>query len=271
MEKIPASVCILTRNSDATLGRALESVKEFDDIVISDGGSTDDTLAIARTYGARLFPQDVRGLDASGRIVDYARIRNCCVKEARHDWVLYIDSDESASKGLVEEIRNIVAEGSEKYAYRIPLRIMLDGREIKYSSNYPGWQTRFFRRSSSLSFIKPVHERLDITVHDARVGECKNPWFTYWTRDYARHYLRYNMKYVRLQAESASRVPLGQFLRENFIDTLYVSTKVIIKTFHNYLLHGTRHALPLSAEFGRALVPIVLSYFTLRIRLQRMP
>jgi glycosyltransferase involved in cell wall biosynthesis len=52
MEKIRCSVGILTYNSGKNLRRALESVKNFSNIIIADGGSTDDTLQIAAEYGA---------------------------------------------------------------------------------------------------------------------------------------------------------------------------------------------------------------------------
>ena len=54
-ERINATVGILTFNSGKVLRRALESVSDFDDILLCDGGSTDDTLEIARAVGARVM------------------------------------------------------------------------------------------------------------------------------------------------------------------------------------------------------------------------
>ena len=51
---------MLTYNSEKTLRRALESVKDFDDIILCDGDSTDQTHAIAAEYGARVVRQDMR-------------------------------------------------------------------------------------------------------------------------------------------------------------------------------------------------------------------
>jgi glycosyltransferase involved in cell wall biosynthesis len=264
--KIPGSVCILTRNSGATLRRALESVRDFDDLVIADGGSTDETCPVACEFGARIVPQEPACLDPSGHIRDYSCARNGAVKHAKHDWVLYIDSDESVSAGLVKEIRAIVGRGAGEWAYRVPVRIFLEGTEIRSSSNYPGWQTRLFRRSSGLAFIKPVHERLDITVHDPRVGECRNPWFVHWTREYARHYLRHNMRYIRMQAAHDAHAPLASFLRAN----LLIAGKVVVKTAVNYVRPGRRPALPLSTEAGRAAAPLIVCVLAIRERLRRL-
>ena len=57
MEKIACTVEILTWNSEKTLKACLESVKDFDDIIILDGNSTDKTLEIANNYRARIIKQ----------------------------------------------------------------------------------------------------------------------------------------------------------------------------------------------------------------------
>ena len=154
--KIQASVYILTRNSARTLGRVFESVKDFEDIVVCDGGSDDDTLKIAHAYGANIFSQPQNCLTAEGYIADFACIRTDCLNSAKYDWVLYIDSDEAASPGLVQEIRSVV-EGSAAETfdvYEVPTSYQrIDGRMIKYSSNFPGYQCRFFTRKFEEYFI----------------------------------------------------------------------------------------------------------------------
>ncbi len=176
MNRIPASVFILTRNSDATLSRALESVQECDDIVICDGGSTDGTLDLARAAGARVFPQSSACL-AEGRIRDFACARNACLAHVRYPWVLFIDSDESASPGLVAEIGEFLAGNPAPGICRIPAGIMLDGKLVRHSSNYPGYQVRFFHKEAGI-FEKPVHERF-IPNRKAQSHTFKHPWHYY--------------------------------------------------------------------------------------------
>ena len=57
---IPCTVGILTFNNEATLNRALDSVEGFAEVIISDGGSTDETLSIARSRGVQILSQDTR-------------------------------------------------------------------------------------------------------------------------------------------------------------------------------------------------------------------
>src|SRR6266851_4660961 len=102
--KMQASVTILTKNSGKTLKWALESVKDFDDIIVCDGGSTDDTLEIATSYGAKMIAQDKRHLDEKGKIYDYAALHNQMVDAAKHNWIFSLDSDERAGQDLVDAI-----------------------------------------------------------------------------------------------------------------------------------------------------------------------
>lgn len=173
MEKIPCSVEILTRNSSETLDRCLESVRDFSDIIVLDGNSTDDTPQIAARYGARVIPQ----YDAPDPLVpisDFARVRNKGLGLAREDWFMYIDSDEYLSPEAVEEIRNIVttlAPGA--YVWWQPRRYVLDGRIIRCATTYPNCQIRLFHKKWVRGFIKPIHERIE-PVLTAKIGILKS-------------------------------------------------------------------------------------------------
>ena len=108
MEKIPATVTVLTRNSGKTLERALASVRDFDEIIVCDGGSTDETLEIAHKHGARVIAQDGQFHDAKGKIYDYAGVRNQTLHAARHNW---ISGNHSACKwGLQRSAHNFSAD-----------------------------------------------------------------------------------------------------------------------------------------------------------------
>lgn len=173
-DKIRATVGILTYNSATTLERALKSVKEFDDILICDGGSTDQTIEIARRYGARVISQPQHG-----PIQDFSAVRNHYLQAATYDWFLYIDSDETAEEGLVEEIRGIVEKNPDgMHVYNISPRIIYKGELIEYSSNYPGYQIRFFKRNPGVHYDKPIHERI-VYPSDTAVHVLQGHWNYY--------------------------------------------------------------------------------------------
>lgn len=158
--KIKCSVEILTRNSAETIARCLESVKDFDDIMVLDGGSTDGTRDIAARAGARVLDQH-DGQMENQAIMDFAAVRNRGLAFARHDWFMYIDSDEYLSPEAVEEIRGIVQNPQPPaYVWWQPRRYVLDGRVIECATTYPNRQIRLFHKDFVQRFIKPVHERI---------------------------------------------------------------------------------------------------------------
>lgn len=186
---IPASVAVLTRNSGLSLECALESVRDFAEIIVCDGGSTDDTLAIAERYGARVIAQDASFLDADGRLYDYGGARNQTLDAATHDWFFFLDSDEYVDAVLVESIRSVITRNLPG-AYWVNRKYVRGGVVIEHATTYPNRQMRFFAKQSARRFIKNIHERivlmpgvqagvLDGTLYvpfDMTIGELRRKW-----------------------------------------------------------------------------------------------
>lgn len=163
MKKIPASVEILTCNSAATLEQCLQSVKDFDDIIVLDGNSTDTTKDIAKRYGVRIIPQ-VDTDKKNVRIEHFSEVRNKGIKLAQYEWFLYVDSDEYLSPEVVGEIREIVAKEKENtyFIYQMPRQHVLNGKVV--AKIRPSFQVRFFYLPAVEGFIKRVHERIQPKV-----------------------------------------------------------------------------------------------------------
>ena len=271
MEKITATVGILTFNSAATLARTLESVQMFDDILICDGGSTDDTLSIAAQYGARVIAQDARFKDADGRLRDFGGVRQQMLEAAARAWFLYLDSDETISDGLREDIRRITREPvtpQSALVYRVPIGIILDRVEMHYSSNFPGYQYRFFNTVSGAHFIKRVHERIEFDRAHTRIGTLAHPWNTYVTRDEARHYLRETAGYRAIEARMYAARPWSHFFYYIVLRGVRASLGVVLKSLRNYLVHGFSRSMPVATEWGRFAAPYALMWATLRVKLR---
>src|SRR2546426_8813839 len=98
--RVTLSVVIVTYNEEADIGRTLESVMPLvrdgkGEIIVVDSGSTDRTLEIARSFGAKVFIEPWKG---------YAAQKNSAIEKARGDWILSLDADEEVDAGLAEEI-----------------------------------------------------------------------------------------------------------------------------------------------------------------------
>lgn len=100
MKSIKASALLLTQNSQSSLKRCLDSLKRFDEVVLVDGGSTDNTLALARGYSnVKIFVHPWPG---------FIEQRNYSISQATHPWCLMIDSDEKLTDELVGHIEKVL-------------------------------------------------------------------------------------------------------------------------------------------------------------------
>lgn len=99
------SLIVLTRNEARNIRRCLESCQSFvDEIVLVDDGSTDETLAIAEQFNARIFHRALNG--------DWGSQQNFAIEKARGDWLFFIDADEACTTALAQEIKTIVDENA---------------------------------------------------------------------------------------------------------------------------------------------------------------
>lgn len=95
MNKIPCSVYIVTLNCGAWLERTLQSVSEFDEVIILDSGSTDNTYEIAKRF---------ENTQISPRLAGLCWAKSLALAKCRNDWVLNLDGDEVLSEELKQEI-----------------------------------------------------------------------------------------------------------------------------------------------------------------------
>lgn len=249
-EKISCSVGILTFNSETTLRRALESVKEIADIIICDGGSTDTTLDISKEYGARVIAQNEECKNPDGSLKDFACAKNQLIDEAKHTYLLILDSDESASPELIREIADLVTNGTED-GYRIPIRMWWRGKMIKYAANYPGYQYRIVRTDRGVRMVKPVHERPVFAQTPGAASTLAAPWYVYLDDDFVYRYMNRNRKYARRELETLGRISFRRWLGLVVPKNLRSIAGIILKTlWYHFRYPGTIH-MPLLVEWGR--------------------
>src|ERR1700758_3063146 len=94
------SVVIVTFNEETNIGRTLQSVQSLvsngkGEIIVVDSGSTDRTVEIAKSFGAKVFVEEWKG---------YAAQKNSAIDKASGDWILSLDADEELGPGLAGEV-----------------------------------------------------------------------------------------------------------------------------------------------------------------------
>ena len=131
------SVIINTYNSAQLLDKVLESVKDFDEVIVCDMESTDNTVEIAEQYGARVITYP------KGTHTCCEPARNFAIAHAKSDWVLVVDSDEIVPQALRLYLYHYADSKHPADALFIPRKNFIFHRFR--SAKYPDYQLRFFK------------------------------------------------------------------------------------------------------------------------------
>lgn len=143
MSEARISVVINTYNAQQHLAKVLESVKDFDEVVVCDMESTDDTVAIAEQYGCKVvtFPKENHTCCEPARTF--------AIQSASNPWVLVVDADEIVTPELREALYQAVYHGDHDTpaGYYIPRQNMFMNmfvRDFHYD-----YQLRFLVREGT--------------------------------------------------------------------------------------------------------------------------
>ncbi|MFZ0295769.1 MAG: glycosyltransferase [Candidatus Sulfotelmatobacter sp.] len=225
------SVVIITHNEEANIGRTLESVKPLvcdgkGEIIVVDSGSTDRTVEIAKSFGAKVFVEQWKG---------FAAQKNSAIDKATGDWILSLDADEeiepklaklipllmSKAGGFTEtELENfsrsvggdsldtveLVMAYEEVHAgkqpqdrvdaasgYWVPRKNHFLGRWIEHGGFWPDPKLRLFRRGYGRFEGRSVHETVKVDGYTAKLKDASLIHHSYPTlSDYIDHMNRYS-------------------------------------------------------------------------------
>ena len=194
------SVVIITHNEEANIGRTLTSVQPLiadgkGEIIVVDSGSTDRTVEIAKSFGAKVFVEEWKG---------YAAQKNSAIDKATGGWILSLDADESLEPALIEELLFLypssppAADVSQRFdrvrrltylstrkirrkvrgiakaygdpgsifvectGYLIPRKNFFLGRWIKHGGFWPDPKLRLFKKDMARFEERPVHENAQL-------------------------------------------------------------------------------------------------------------
>ena len=144
------SLCMIVKDEEAMLGRCLEAVRPaVDEIVVVDTGSTDATVEIAESFGARVLHHAWDG--------DFSAARNASFEAATGDWVMYLDADEILVAEDVERLRALTGRTWREAFYLVETNHtgdLEDGTAITHDA------LRVFRNRPEYRFEGRIHEQI---------------------------------------------------------------------------------------------------------------
>lgn len=142
------SLCMIVKNEEACLGRCLKSVHgHVDEIIIVDTGSTDQSVQIAESYGARIYHHPWEN--------DFSKHRNQSLSYATGDWILVLDADEELFAEDGDKLKEVVESGRADYYQCRFYDLEKDG-----SSHGVFNQIRLFRNGMGMGYMRKVHNQL---------------------------------------------------------------------------------------------------------------
>src|SRR5260370_5202274 len=135
------SVCIITRDEEANIVRTLESVKGIaDEIIVVDSGSTDNTVALAESCGAKVFVEEWKG---------FAAQKNSALAKAAAEGIWSLDADEEVGPELAASIKKLLKApqpAAAFYGYIVPRRHIDRNSSIRPSGSYPARKLQLAKR-----------------------------------------------------------------------------------------------------------------------------
>ena len=176
---ITVSVCMIVKNESQILARCLDSLRGiWDELIIVDTGSQDDTVTIARRYTDKVYSFEWTG--------DFSEARNFALDKASCDYIYSADADEILEGDNVDKF----------LALKRCLDPCIDVVQMYYGNQLDNGtvynfdrelRPKLFRRLKPIRFIEPIHETLNISpvVFDSDIEITHKPTSQHGSRDIA--------------------------------------------------------------------------------------
>ena len=119
----PVTVVIAAHNEAANIEKCIASVSWAAETIVVENDSSDDTVARARTLGAKVISPPFKTIGMA---------RNAGIEAAVNPWIFVIDADERCTPELARELRGMLTSGPRHEAYKVPRSNIFLGGEIRH-------------------------------------------------------------------------------------------------------------------------------------------
>jgi len=147
------SVTMITKDASRYIVESLQALVRFDEVIILDNGSSDDTIELAKLFdNVSIYESEFIGFGA---------LKNLAIEYSQNDWILSVDSDEVLSSQLVDEILSLDLDSSRVYSI---LRDNYYDKRLMRCCGWEGdWVMRLFNKERVLFNLNRVHESLALS------------------------------------------------------------------------------------------------------------
>lgn len=234
------TVIILTHNEARHIARAIASVQSFArHVLVVDSGSTDDTIAIARTLGVEVLshPWTTHAAQFNWALDQVAN---------RGGWILRLDADEIVTPTLAQQILQAPCDVNGYYVGR---RICFMGQPVRYGGVFPVQIMRFFRNGHGRCEARWMDEHIVVAGQTGNlkgeiVDDNQNP-LDWWVAKHNAYASREVIDVLNREYHFATRpdtLPIGRgpalkrFVKEQFYARLPTGARAGAYFFYRYVL-----------------------------------
>lgn len=237
MPKLDISLCMIMKDEEPHLKRCLSSIHHLvSEIIIADTGSQDESISIARQFGAQVI--SIPWED------DFAKARNTVLKEASSSWILVLDADEEADTWQLEALSNLL-DNPNNHGYFVSLRSYVD--EPLHHNYVTDAVCRLFRNDARFTFCDRIHESIAPSIWGIPNGNIAFSSLRIKHYGYLQHELVHKEKGKRNLAiiqdslqQRPDHLPLRYALGTEYYQSgnYEEASKVLIPLLHQVPLHS---------------------------------
>ena len=168
--KTTLSVIIVAKNEAINIVDCIQSVTFADEILVLDSGSTDDTVKLATSAGAKVLSVDWPG---------YGPQQNRAIAASTGDWVYSIDADERITPELAAEIIEVINK-AEFAVFDVARSSLFITKFMRHCGWWPDRTRRLFKRGSAQFTTHEIHANLST---NKAIGHLNNHMIHYSYRN----------------------------------------------------------------------------------------
>ncbi|MFQ5962991.1 MAG: glycosyltransferase [Candidatus Scalinduaceae bacterium] len=236
------SLCMIVKNEEHNLAQCLNIVKDVvDEIIIVDTGSTDRSVEIAKSFGAKLFHHPWEG--------SFSKARNYSLKYATSEWILILDADEEMNKTDIPKLKEIASNNNYTAVSFLIKNKFKDSTQECYAK-----MIRLFKNFNGTYYEGTVHNRLRHT------GKCLDSSLSVIHHGYNLSEEKMEEKFLRttiLLKDQIKQEP------HNPVPHRYLGISYLDQGMYDEAVSESKRALELAENNGFNIKDFLVSYYVI--------